>query len=116
MKRDRIADRPVEPLELGDRSRREHSPEVNRGGQGSGTLPPAPGLLGPQRGEEIGPRRLGPVGARLDHSAGGHRPDADVGAHHEQLVIPRRRRELGVGILAGLDATGDEQGRRARDG
>ena len=73
------------------------------------TLPPRAGLLRPQRGEQVGPRLLGPVGARLDHAAGGHRSDADVGPHHQQLVIALRRRELDVGILAGLDAAREQQ-------
>ena len=69
-------------------------------------------LLRAQRAEQIGPRRLGPVGTRLDHPAGGDRSDTDVGSHHQQFILARRRGELDVGILLGLDAGGERQCRR----
>ena len=73
------------------------------------------GLLGSERGEQLGPRGLGPIGPRLDQSAGGDRPDADVGPHHEQLIIALRRREFDIGILAGLDATRERDRCQQRD-
>ena len=105
VQRDRIADRAMQPLEVGDRVGADPgqlvAPLEDR------DIAAAPGLLRAQRGDEIGARLLGPVGARLDHAAGGDRADRHVGAHHEQFVIALRRRELEVGKLARLDAAGE---------
>jgi hypothetical protein len=47
---------------------------------------------------------FGPVGARLDHAAGGERADLNVGAHHDEAVIALRRLEFDVGHLPRLHA------------
>jgi hypothetical protein len=52
---------------------------------------------------------FGPVGARLNHAAGGDDADGDVGPHDQQFVIALGRRELDIGILLGLDAGRERQ-------
>ena len=64
-------------------------------------LPPRAGLLRAQRLDDAAAGLLGPVGARLDHAAGGQRADGYVGAENEQFVVARRRGELHVGDTAG---------------
>ena len=75
-------------------------------------LAAARGLLRAKRVDDAGARLLGPVGARLDHAAGGQRTDGHVGAEHQELVIALRRRELDVGILLRLHACRRETLRR----
>src|SRR5206468_7081549 len=74
-------------------------------------------LLGAQRGNDAGTGLIGPVGARLDHSAGGQRAHGHVGTENEQLVVAARRSELNVGILARLDAGAERNrcGERERE-
>ncbi len=112
MKRDRIADRAVEPFKLGNGFGGNAGERVTAVEHDQNAT--AASLLSAERREHIGAPRFGPVGARFGQAAGGDRSDADVGAHHEQLIIARRHRELGVGILAGLDASPDEK--RGRGG
>jgi len=64
-------------------------------------------LLRPQGGDDRASRLVGPVGARLDHSAGGQRPHGDVRTKDQQFIVAGRGRELQVGILPALDAAGE---------
>ena len=67
-------------------------------------------LLRTERVDDAVACLVGPVGARLDHAAGGQRADGDVRAEHQQLVVAARRGELDVGELARLDAAGEHAG------
>ena len=101
MEDDRLVDREVEPLDIGELLGAS-TPGSSLRCSMIGDLAAARRLLRAQRGDDVGARLLGPVGARLDHSAGGQRSDGDVGPQHQQLVIALRRRELDVGILPRL--------------
>jgi hypothetical protein len=111
---DRLVDGEVEPLDVG---------QLLLGHPGEliavfedGDVAAARRLLGAQRIDDAAARLVGPVGARLDHAAGCQRADGDVRPEDEQLVIALRRRELQVGILLGLHASGQRKARRKRGG
>ena len=78
-------------------------------------VPAALGLLRAQSGDDAGAGLVGPVGARLDHPAGGDRADRDVGPKHQQLVVALGRSELNVGILPRLDAAAQGGAERQRE-
>ena len=110
---DRLVDREIQPLDVG---------EFLLGDAGKLVAPlddrhiaAERRLLGAKRGDDVGARLLGPVGARLDHSAGGQRADMDVGTKHQQLVVALRQGELDVGKLPRLHAGAQRGARRKSD-
>jgi len=105
---DRLIDREIEPLDIG---------KLLLGHAGKlvtvlddGHIAAAAGLLRAQRSDDVGARLLGPLGARLDHAAGGQRADRHVGPKHQKLVFALRQSELDVGILPRLHASAERHG------
>ncbi len=108
MQHDRLIDREVQPLDVGEFVPRDAgklvSPLDDR------HMAAKRRLLGAKRGDDVGSGLLGPVGPRLDHSAGRQRPDMDVGTKHEELVVALGQGELDVGILPRLNACAQRGG------